>query len=52
MDNLTYLERRLKAKELVEKHKKLNICLICKQDRKSPFGICKDCSERLIGENV
>jgi len=52
MDNLVYLERRLKAKELVEKHKKLNYCLICKQDKKSPFGICKECSERLIGEKI
>lgn len=52
MDNLGYLERRLKAKELEDKHKKLNFCLICKQGRKSPFGICKECSERLIEEKI
>jgi hypothetical protein len=52
MDNLAYLEKRVLAKELVDKHKKLNFCLICKQDKKSPFGICKECSERLIQEKV
>lgn len=50
MDNLLWIENRLKAKERDEKHKKLNYCLICKLDKKSPFGICKECSERLIGE--
>lgn len=50
MDNLLWIENCLKAKERDEKHKKLNYCLICKLDKKSPFGICKECSERLIGE--
>ena len=50
MDNLLWLENRLKAKEGDEKHRKLNYCQICKNNKKSPFGICKECSERLIGE--
>ena len=50
MDNLLYIENKLKKREREDKHKKLNFCLICKQDKKSPFGICKECSERLIGE--
>jgi hypothetical protein len=52
MDNLLWIENQLKKKEREEKHKKLNFCLICKQDKKSPFGICKECSERLIGEKT
>lgn len=52
MDNLLWIENQLKKKEREEKHNKLNYCLICKNTRKSPFGICKDCSERLIGEKV
>lgn len=50
MDNLLYLERKLKAKELADKHNKLNFCLLCKENKKSPFGICKLCSEQLIVE--
>ena len=52
MDNLLWIERQLGKKEREDKHKKLNYCQICKQDKKSPFGICKECSERLIGEKV
>jgi hypothetical protein len=52
MDNLLWVEKQLEKREREDKHKKLNFCLICKQDRKSPFGICKECSERLIGETV
>jgi hypothetical protein len=48
MDNLIYLERKAAAKELVDKHHKLNFCQICKQNRKSPFGICQECSEKYI----
>jgi hypothetical protein len=52
MDNLLYLEKQLKNKELEEKHKKLNFCQICNLIKKSPFGICKECSERLIVEHL
>jgi hypothetical protein len=52
MDNLLWVENQLKAKEREEKHKRLNYCQICKQDKKSPFGICKECSERLIKEKI
>ena len=52
MDNLLWIENQLKKREREDKHKKLNFCLICKQDKKSPFGICKECSERLIQEKV
>lgn len=50
MDNLAYLERKVKAKEQQEKHNKLNFCQICRLVRKSPFGICQECSTRLIAE--
>ena len=49
-DNLAYLERQLKLKEAREKAHRLNYCQICKLVRKSPFGICRECSERLIAE--
>jgi hypothetical protein len=49
-DNLAYLERMVKLKETREKARKLNWCLICKNVRKSPFGICKECSAKLILE--
>jgi hypothetical protein len=52
MDNLLWVEGQLKKREREDKHRKLNFCLLCKQDRKSPFGICRECSERLIGEKV
>jgi len=52
MDNLLWIENQLKKREREDKHNKLNYCLICKQDKKSPFGICKECSERLIQEKV
>jgi hypothetical protein len=52
MDNLLWIERQLKVKELEEKHKKLNFCQLCKQNKKSPFGICKECSEVLINRNI
>lgn len=45
MDNLLWIENQLKAKELKEKHQRLSYCQICKNTRKSPFGICKECSE-------
>jgi len=44
MDNLLWIENKLKQREREDKHKKLNYCLICKQDKKSPFGICRECS--------
>lgn len=50
-DNLAYLERMVKLKETREKARKLNWCLICKNVRKSPFGICQECSAKLILEN-
>ena len=50
-DNLAYLERMVKLKEVREKARKLNYCLICKNIKKSPFGICKECSTKLIKEN-
>lgn len=52
MDNLAFLEKKLRVKELEEKHRKLNFCMICKNIRKSPFGICQECSVVLIEENV
>jgi len=52
MDNLLWIENKLKQREREDKHKKLNFCLICKQDKKSPFGICKECSELLIKEKL
>jgi hypothetical protein len=50
MDNLLWVENQLKKREREEKHKRLNFCQICKQNKKSPFGICKECSDRLIEE--
>lgn len=52
MDNLAYLELKVKAKERKEKHCRLNFCQICKLDRKSPFGICEECSIKIIAENI
>jgi len=47
-DNLAYLERKVKLKEARDKAHKLNWCQICLDVRKSPFGICKECSAKII----
>jgi hypothetical protein len=52
MDNLLWIEKQLEKKEREDKHKKLNYCQICKQDKKSPFGICQQCSEWAIKGNL
>lgn len=48
LDNLDFLNRKFEAKLKEEKHRRLNYCQICRLIKKSPFGLCKECSEMSI----
>ena len=50
LDNLALLERKFEVKQRNNYHKKLNFCQLCNQVKKSPFGICKECSENIISK--
>ena len=52
MDNLLWLEKKVKAKEAADKRRALNFCQICGYTKKTPFGICKECSAMLIAERL
>lgn len=51
LDNLKYLEKKYSNKKKKEEQKKRNTCQICGNYRKSPFGICKECSEILVNRH-